>query len=88
MAKKQFHVRVDQERCKGCELCVDVCPHDLLVMSRRLNAKGYRVPDNHADERCIGCRQCADICPEAAIEIDKEDQADPGDQRASGEQAH
>ncbi|MBT3295714.1 MAG: 4Fe-4S dicluster domain-containing protein [Verrucomicrobia bacterium] len=72
---KQFHVRVDLERCKGCELCVDACPRDLLIMSKRLNTKGYRVPDNHSDERCVGCRQCVDMCPEAAIEIDKEARA-------------
>ena len=45
-------------------------------MSKRLNSKGYRVPDNHADKRCIGCKQCADMCPEAAIEIDREDVTD------------
>ncbi len=69
---KKFHVRVDSERCKGCELCVDACPRDLIIMSKRLNTKGYCVPDNHSDERCVGCCQCVDMCPEAAIEIDKE----------------
>ncbi len=68
----KFHVRVDQGRCKGCELCVDACPRDLISMSKCLNAKGYPVPESISDDRCTGCRQCADMCPEAAIEIDKE----------------
>ncbi|MBL7076477.1 MAG: 4Fe-4S binding protein [Kiritimatiellae bacterium] len=84
---KQFYVRVDLERCKGCELCVDACPRDLLIMSKRLNSKGYRVPDNHSDERCIGCRQCVDMCPEAAIEMDKEDVSAPDRGDMSAENA-
>ena len=29
---------VDSERCKGCGLCVDVCPKDVLEISGRVNA--------------------------------------------------
>jgi 2-oxoglutarate ferredoxin oxidoreductase subunit delta len=83
---KVFHIRVDEERCKGCELCVDACPRDLLAMSERLNAKGYLVPEIRDSGRCTGCRQCADMCPEAAIEIDREDPAAPdADEPSTGD---
>ena len=35
-------VVIDEERCKGCELCATACPRRLLVVSNRLNSKGYR----------------------------------------------
>ena len=33
---------IDIERCKGCELCRDACPQDVLALAEELNAKGYR----------------------------------------------
>ena len=29
------------ERCKGCKLCVEFCPRDVLVESQQTNSKGY-----------------------------------------------
>ena len=62
-------VIIDQDRCKGCELCVEACPQEILRMSEELNAKGYffaRVVD---PTRCLGCRICAITCPDVAIEV-------------------
>ena len=69
--KKHFRVSIDRERCKGCELCIPVCPRHLLTMTAALNRKGYHVTETtHADaEECLGCLKCARMCPEAAIEI-------------------
>ncbi|MBA4388330.1 MAG: tungsten formylmethanofuran dehydrogenase [Verrucomicrobia bacterium] len=65
-------VRIDKERCKGCELCVSVCKTSVLVMSRELNAKAYHFAAVTQPDACTGCRRCALICPDAAIEIDME----------------
>lgn len=36
-------VTFDQEYCKGCALCVSVCPKDVLALKTdELNPKGYR----------------------------------------------
>jgi len=32
---------IDTERCKGCGLCVPVCPKNDIVISERSNKKGY-----------------------------------------------
>ena len=33
---------VNELFCKGCELCVDACPQDVIGLAAdRLNAKGY-----------------------------------------------
>ena len=67
--KKQFRVSIDRERCKGCELCIPVCPRHLLIMTATLNRKGYHVAETTRVGECLGCLKCARMCPEAAIEI-------------------
>jgi 2-oxoglutarate ferredoxin oxidoreductase subunit delta len=36
---------IDEERCKGCLLCAQVCPKAIIAASSRFNAKGYKVAD-------------------------------------------
>ena len=68
----RFFVNIDRERCKGCELCVAVCPKKVLAMSPRMNVRGHHYADVVAPDACIGCLQCTDICPDAAIEVQEE----------------
>ena len=61
-----------EERCKGCLLCVGVCPMDIIRQSDRLNRLAYRVAEQgeHA-EQCLGCARCAIMCPDIAIRVFK-----------------
>jgi 2-oxoglutarate ferredoxin oxidoreductase subunit delta len=59
---------MDLERCKGCELCIDVCPPDVLSMSEERNARGFRLPVLAA-EGCTGCAACQMICPDFVFEV-------------------
>jgi 2-oxoglutarate ferredoxin oxidoreductase subunit delta len=59
-------VLIARERCKGCELCIEFCPRDVLVRSEQFNAKGYHYPVVTRDE-CVNCRLCVTVCPEYAI---------------------
>ncbi|NLM36727.1 MAG: 4Fe-4S dicluster domain-containing protein [Firmicutes bacterium] len=63
-------ITIDEERCKGCELCVSVCPKKILGMSERLNSQGYHFVETIGDG-CIGCAFCARICPDVVIEVYK-----------------
>ena len=56
-------VVIDKERCKGCELCIEPCPKDVLAMSTKINSKGYFYAEAFRPENCIGCALCAMSCP-------------------------
>ena len=66
MAKK-FNVSVNMGWCKGCSLCMGVCPKSVLEMSERIKSTPVREDD------CIGCRQCENICPDLAITVIERD---------------
>jgi 2-oxoglutarate ferredoxin oxidoreductase subunit delta len=64
-------VKIDKERCKGCELCIMYCPKKSLRMSAGFNDKGYHYPEFCEADECTGCALCGRICPEVALEIYK-----------------
>ena len=66
-----FRPIIDIDRCKGCELCLGVCPRQVLAISKSMNTSGSHFPQTVPGRECSGCRQCAIICPDAAIEIEK-----------------
>ena len=65
-------VRILEEYCKGCELCVAVCAKYSLELSHKVNKRGMRVVCVVKNE-CTGCGNCALMCPDAAIEIIEEE---------------
>ncbi|HLN60760.1 MAG TPA: 4Fe-4S binding protein [Symbiobacteriaceae bacterium] len=62
-------IELNEDRCKGCELCVQACPRDVLAMDTGINALGYRPAAVVDAERCTGCKACALVCPEVAFNI-------------------
>ena len=68
MAKGMVFIEVD--RCKGCNLCVDVCPPKILHLSEtEFNAKGYRPIEVSDMSLCTGCSVCAVICPDVVFTV-------------------
>jgi len=63
-------VVIDEDRCKGCSLCVSVCPVEILQLAEdRFNAKGYRPVEVTDAEACTGCAMCATICPDVVFTV-------------------
>ena len=64
---------VDILACKGCALCVEVCPKAILVMDTgAVNAKGYNPAICIDSNACSACSACAIICPDSAIKVERE----------------
>jgi len=66
---------IDEDRCKGCGLCVTVCPKKVLEISGKVNAKGYFPVYQARPEDCIHCTTCCIMCPDVAISITEEEEA-------------
>lgn len=70
MAKVLFR----KERCKGCSLCVSVCPKKLVQLKcDELNEKGFNPAGVEEMEKCTGCAMCATMCPDNVIEVYREE---------------
>jgi 2-oxoglutarate ferredoxin oxidoreductase subunit delta len=78
---------IDRERCKGCLLCISVCPRGLIKVDSNLNCLGVKPVKfilkgkgkksksltgfSDNNDECLGCIQCALICPDCCIEVYK-----------------
>lgn len=59
----RFTITVNQAYCKGCEICVQICPKGVLRMTDRQKAVA------EASDRCTGCLNCELYCPDFAIDV-------------------
>jgi indolepyruvate ferredoxin oxidoreductase beta subunit len=64
-AGEDFELRIIREWCKGCDICVKMCPERCLALDAQQLAVLSK-PD-----RCTGCRVCEWLCPDFAIEVVK-----------------
>ena len=60
--KDKIDIEINELWCKGCEICVDICPKDVFKME---NFKA-KIKDL---ESCTGCLLCESLCPDFAIII-------------------
>nr|MBO4517936.1 4Fe-4S dicluster domain-containing protein [Clostridia bacterium] len=68
MAKVSFN----EDRCKGCGLCVSACPKGIVALAKdKINAKGYHPAGVIEQEKCIGCASCALMCPDTVITVER-----------------
>lgn len=65
-------VTIDQGRCKGCSLCVSVCPVKILYLDKtKTNLRGYHPASVSEPDKCIGCTFCATICPDVCFTVER-----------------
>ncbi len=63
------YIKIDQTLCKGCQLCLSLCPKSLISVVSKVNAAGYQPASFNEKGDCTGCGTCALVCPEVAIEV-------------------
>ncbi|MEG1758351.1 MAG: 4Fe-4S binding protein [Oscillospiraceae bacterium] len=66
MEKRLAHA--DVSLCKGCRLCVGVCPVKAIIPLTEINNKGYPIIKIDT-EKCIGCGNCYRMCPDYVFEV-------------------
>jgi len=65
-------VIINEALCKGCRLCIDACPKDILVLDTgKVNAKGYNPISCTDMPACTACAICARICPDSVISVER-----------------
>ncbi len=63
----RYKVFINKKLCKGCGICIEICPRNALRFNGINPETGYRNPEQAGE--CIGCRQCMWYCPDQAIVV-------------------
>jgi 2-oxoglutarate ferredoxin oxidoreductase subunit delta len=56
-------IQINDAWCKGCTICVEFCPKDVLRMNRLDKV------EVQALEACTKCLRCEQLCPDFAIVV-------------------
>jgi len=65
LGSSRYVPEVDEEKCSGCQGCVDRCYFDAIDMEKKENSKKYKATINK--EKCLGCGLCIVGCKEKAM---------------------
>lgn len=64
MAKKKLkELIITRDWCKGCGICVQFCPTEVLELDTADKSVALH------PEKCICCKMCELRCPDLAIEV-------------------
>jgi ferredoxin len=58
--KNVVTLELDAQKCAGCGMCLEVCPHDVFKMN------GKKAQINKRDA-CMECGACSRNCPAGAL---------------------
>ncbi len=59
-------LQYDRESCRGCGVCVRVCPADAIELKKEEKKIKIYI------SRCAFCGQCVDACPFGSLSMDPE----------------
>ena len=63
MISRRFQLAIEESWCKGCGICVNVCPERIWQLNDR------NVVETIHAECCTGCGLCEKLCPDLAIDV-------------------
>lgn len=56
-------LRVDSDKCTGCGMCLEVCPHGVMAIEEKRVRIGNR-------DACMECGACNRNCPFGAVSVE------------------
>lgn len=63
-------IKINENECKGCGLCILACPKKIIELSKdHVNSKGHYPAVCREMNKCIGCAMCATMCPDVCIAV-------------------
>jgi len=72
-----MYPKINEAYCKGCNICVAICPVKVYADGEAISAHGYIVPIIKTPEVCVDskrnaaekkkCELCIYVCPDQAI---------------------
>ena len=68
LSPSRYRAVIDEERCKGCQTCVERCIFDAIEMRKPENSKKYKA--YIINEHCMGCGLCIFKCPNQAMRLE------------------
>ena len=69
MSKSANEIAIDTKLCKGCHICIEMCPQKVLAKSKEVDNRGFFLPVVIDLEACTVCRICELECPDFAIKV-------------------
>ncbi|MFZ7103817.1 MAG: 4Fe-4S dicluster domain-containing protein [Peptococcaceae bacterium] len=60
----KFVIDINKKWCKGCSICVDFCPKNVLFINDENKGAVGNI------ENCTGCMMCEYRCPDYAIRVE------------------
>ena len=69
--KARAEILINSDWCKGCNICVALCPTQVLALDEQEKATVIAL------ERCTLCKSCELHCPDLAIEVRRAGAAGP-----------
>ena len=61
LVSSPFHVTTNPDTCDCCEICIDRCPMDALIIEDFKSTVDLN--------RCIGCGLCVTTCPTDSLQL-------------------
>lgn len=66
-------VFVNENACKGCGICIAMCPVKILTFSEDFNDMGVRYPRVLDQTQCVNCKNCMIYCPDFAMVVTEDE---------------
>ena len=68
LSPSRYRAVIDEEKCQGCQTCIERCIFDGLEMRKPANSKKMKA--YIINEHCMGCGVCVVKCPNQAMTME------------------